>query len=792
MRAMGYLIASLLTLLVGPLLLRLARANRTLLPFLDGFMLVAIGTLVLFEVLPESFRAAGWSMLPLAALGLFGPAFLERGRHRLAERAHSLALHLAMVGLMAHGFLDGAALAKPASGDGGLEGLPLAVILHRFTEGLTVWALLSTMASRRVAASYLGVLALATIGGFLAGKVLLRAVESPWIGLFQGLVGGSLLHVLLHAPGLARAGGSTRARASAAAGALAALAACWLLPLGAHTHGDAAAAGGGSHFADHFLHLAAESAPFLLVAYVCTGLMAAFLGQGSLRWLARGGRFGQALRGVAFGLPLPICSCGVIPLYRSLSLAGVPAAAGMSFLVATPELGIDAALLTIRFFGLEFALGRIACAALVALAVGIIVGGAVRGPPAGVPIAVAGARVGVPGGAARWKRAVSAGFGEMVDATGPWIVVGLLLAAAIQPHIDPEWARSFSAAQVPLLALLGMPTYVCASGATPLMAVCMAQGISPGAAIAFLLTGPATNITTFGAIARFHGHRIATLFIATMFFFACACGYAMNWIFPSVPLRLPASDAPLEPMALWPVLLLGVLFFVSFLRQGPRGFIGQVLATPEEEHEHGGDGPLDRAAEIGGGEHCHGHDAAPPCAAGGGRLASEAGLESDNRAPPSETRARENQGATMPYDPRMVQPMREELTRHGVEELRDAADVQRFMESAKTGTALLVVNSVCGCAAGGARPGIGIALRHEVKPDRVATVFAGQDLEATATARSYFQDIPPSSPCFALFKGGKVVHFVPRHMIEGRDPQTVAWDLVGAFDTHCAPAKASK
>ena len=143
----------------------------------------------------------------------------------------------------------------------------------------------------------------------------------------------------------------------------------------------------------------------------------------------------------------------------------------------------------------------------------------------------------------------------------------------------------------------------------------------------------------------------------------------------------------------------------------------------------------------------------------------------------------------MPYDPTLVQPMREELTRLGVEELRTAEDVDRFMEQ-KEGTALLIVNSVCGCAAGGARPAMAIALEHEHRPDRIATVFAGQDVEATARARSFFAEFPPSSPSFALFKDGQAVHFVPRHTIEGREPRTIAYDLVNVFDEHCtAPAE---
>lgn len=138
----------------------------------------------------------------------------------------------------------------------------------------------------------------------------------------------------------------------------------------------------------------------------------------------------------------------------------------------------------------------------------------------------------------------------------------------------------------------------------------------------------------------------------------------------------------------------------------------------------------------------------------------------------------------MPYDPELVAPMRQEMVEIGARELTTAEEVDRFLAE-KTGTALLFVNSVCGCAAGSARPGLRIALQNEHRPDRVGTVFAGQDLEATERARAHFADFPPSSPSAVLFKDGEPVFFVPRHQIEGRDAPSVAFNLVTAFDEHC-------
>ena len=131
-----------------------------------------------------------------------------------------------------------------------------------------------------------------------------------------------------------------------------------------------------------------------------------------------------------------------------------------------------------------------------------------------------------------------------------------------------------------------------------------------------------------------------------------------------------------------------------------------------------------------------------------------------------------------------IQPMRDELTRVGFIELRTPEDVVEHFESAK-GTALVVVNSVCGCAAGQCRPGVALALKHERVPDHLFTVFAGQDKEATAKAREYFEPYPPSSPSIALMKDGKLVHFIERHMIENRSAEEIATELVQVFDKYC-------
>ena len=141
----------------------------------------------------------------------------------------------------------------------------------------------------------------------------------------------------------------------------------------------------------------------------------------------------------------------------------------------------------------------------------------------------------------------------------------------------------------------------------------------------------------------------------------------------------------------------------------------------------------------------------------------------------------------MPYPEIMIRPMREELTRLGIKEAKTAEEVDRAIKE-NTGTVMVVVNSVCGCAAGKARPGIAYALQHEPRPDHMITVFAGADIDATEQARGYFTGYQPSSPSIAILKDGQLVYMMERRQIEGRDAFRIAEELTQAFDKYCAPA----
>ncbi|MEM7264020.1 MAG: permease, partial [Planctomycetota bacterium] len=304
------------------------------------------------------------------------------------------------------------------------------------------------------------------------------------------------------------------------------------------------------------------------------------------RWLGRGSNsWSQATRGVIFGLPIPVCSCGVVPVYRTLVQRGAPVAAALGLLIAAPELGLDSVFLSARLLGTEFTVVRCIAAAVLAIVAAVLV---IRGfrkeesaelPPTGEPEAEWGVR---------FRQGLKTGFGDLVDHTGPWILLGLALAACTYPILSTQWLTQVSpTAQVPLFALLGIPVYVCASGATPLVAVLLAGGVSPGAALAFLLTGPATNVTTFGVLSALHSTRFALRFGAAVALLAVILGYAVDAIGIQVDPRVePHGDVSI---AAWVALaaLCGV-FALSLLRQGPRAFVGQVLiqSDPADDHDH--------------------------------------------------------------------------------------------------------------------------------------------------------------------------------------------------------------
>jgi uncharacterized protein len=578
---MTLLILSILALLAGPAIYASARGRDAMLSLLDGLIFVSVSGLVLLLILPESFETGGWAVLVFAVAGVFGPTFLEGLSRQLARRTHVLALILGLAGLALHATIDGTALSHDHLAAG--SALPAAVVLHRFPVGLAIWWLLRPAFGFPAAAAVLGLIAAATLVGFNAGPHLTAGLSGQGVAWFQALVAGMLLHVVFHQPHLRSSGCDCRevARFSGwyeGVGALLGVGLTAIL-LGegiSHHGGDVVIEG-----LRTFLVLARESAPALLIAYLMAGAIHSFLPVSSIRWLGRGSAMSQSVRGMAVGLPLPVCSCGVVPIYQSLIRRGVPPTAGISFLVATPELGVAAVLLSIPLLGGEMTLIRVGAAIIVAAAVGRVVGAMCR-PSAGND---AGSAPLIEPAAGKTfsdkvRSSLAVGLGDVVDRTAPWILLGLAVAAVAQPFLSAGWpARIPDILEVPLFALVGLPAYVCASGATPIVAVLLAGGVSPGAALAFLLTGPATNVTTFGVLAKLHGRRIAFTFSCAITGLSIALGYVVNWVFPfgGAGALDPSQDAEgslFQTICL--ALLIGV-FLSSVLRRGARRFVGELL-----------------------------------------------------------------------------------------------------------------------------------------------------------------------------------------------------------------------
>lgn len=559
---MELLIVSIGALCLGPVLARVFQRDVRSAAALDGFVLTSLMVIVLFTVAPEALESAGWIALPAALVGLVAPGLTERLLTRTGERRehHAVVATLALSGLGLHAMGDGAALVHGHGGHDSASLLPLGVIVHRVPVGLILW----TRLSARSASVVLGWIVLATAVGYAGGAATVDWVSSASVGVFQAFVAGSLMHVALEPPVSA-----PRRELDPRWSGVGALLALGALTLVFPDHHGAPGTEPDSVLAA-FATLAFESAPALLLAFAGAGLLHGFLEARTVRWLDAPSRFQQSLRGMAFGLPLPLCSCGVLPVYGTLVRAGAPAAAGFAFLVATPEIGLDAFFLSFSLLGQELAIARIVCAAAVAAIAGLVLG---RMLPAHTPVTL-DERASKDEGGSRLAASLRFGFVELFDHTMPWIVLGVSIAAVLERAVVSGGLANLPAGwDVVVMAVVGMPVYVCASGATPLAAVLMLKGLSPGAAVAFLLTGPATNVTTVGVLSRLHGRRVAVAFAVLVPALSVVAGWSVNALEVGAVIPAGLGDGHSHPTGLQRVALAGLaaLCVYALLRRGPRG-----------------------------------------------------------------------------------------------------------------------------------------------------------------------------------------------------------------------------
>ncbi len=643
----GLVALSVLMLAVGPLIFRFTNRSKRALAFLDGFILTSIAGLLLAHVLPEALRAAGPMAFGALAFGALLPILFERLGKNTRSRANTVLWLFALGGFAVHTLLDGVALVQ-STDEHHDHALAFAVILHRLPVGLALWWLIKPRYGRGWATAFLAVEASVTVVGYWLGPEVLLHLEESALALLQATVAGSLLHVLTHhspeetsnahaasvaqtTPALAshvRLTGVTFKPALAAAalkhgqpliaptieasscghyhapgtscghahtkrsahpgletlGAALGVALVAALPyLEPHDHDHSHHAMEG--WLERFIHLSLETAPALLLGYALAGLATEFLPRISARWMARAGSgpLEQAARGVAFGAPLPLCSCGVVPLYQALVRQGVPATAAMAFLVATPELGVESILLSLPLLGVELTAARLIAALAVALLVGWGLGRTIAPLAPNIKDEQRGSR----SLTERLRAAASFGFKDVVDDSMAWIIVGLLAASMLATNALPPWLNELpSGVGVLAFAILGMPLYVCASGATPLAAALIFAGASPGAALAFLIAGPATNVTTLGMLRQVHGPGVGLRFGAMVVGLAFVAGITTDLVLGRVEV-IPTHAHGNEGASWlhWASLgALALVFSGALWRSGPRAMMRTLMESDAHQH----------------------------------------------------------------------------------------------------------------------------------------------------------------------------------------------------------------
>ncbi|SMF43017.1 permease [Pseudobacteriovorax antillogorgiicola] len=595
---MALLSISILALAVGPLVFQVFALSRKWLRLLDGFLFVAVGWIACGEILPGAMERAGPLVLLSMMMGLVLPFLAERLFHH--QKVHRAAALAAMAGLFLHALTDGAWLAHADQGFG--VHLAAGVLIHRIPMGLAIWWIVRPNFGVSAALWMLGTIACGSVLGFSLGQNLEQGFTSFWLEHFQSLVAGSLLHVMIHPSGSHDHSHEShhsdhhdhccpsQAHQPWYEGAGNILAVIFLLSLG-HWQNFAFNGGHSDHGHDHgsidiwpaFLELALDTAPALLLAYAIGGFATIFLKDSYMNWLGQGRTWQQSLKGILIGLPLPICSCGVVPLYQTLIKKGAPPSAAIAFLIATPELGIDAILISIPLLDVPMTLLRLLGALVVAFAVAIIVGTLIareQKPTKDDQVKVTSSSSSKP---KSWQENMRAGlkegFVDLVDHTGPWILFGLFLASAIGPVLNTHYQDIAGQPwEVLIFALLGLPIYVCASGATPLVAVFLANGVSPGAALAFLLTGPATNITTYGVVAKLHGRRAAVALGACAALASMVLGYVVNAYLGDISRPSQGVESHEHGwLSYGSLAILAVVFGISAFKQGARSYLREVF-----------------------------------------------------------------------------------------------------------------------------------------------------------------------------------------------------------------------
>lgn len=567
------LFLSLSALSVGAIVTHLARHRPHLLAGLDGFVVATIVGIVTIHVVPHSMAELGGVTVVPLVFGLLLPSWAE-GMKARAPRDGLLAA-VVVIGLSVHALLDGTALNMHEGHAHGSHDriLATAVALHRVPEGLAVWWLVFPRRGPRWAAAALVAIGGASIAGYFLSEALVDCLPERALIALEALVAGSLLHVVAHhelsAPGshaAHRHGAAHLHEARGLSSGIGALIGCAFLLLVTRDHPIVQRASTELGFGETVRALSMSMAPALLLALFASCVLHS-LNLAGVRHLGAPravGRFGSAARGVLLGMFLPVCSCGVRPLYRRRA-GREPDAETTALLVSAPEMELASVLLTATLISPVFAVSRIA----LMLVIGVLGGGLLGG-------AITRASGGSTGGTRSIQRGIRFALGETVDHTGPWIVFGVVVASLVEPFVERGSFDSVPVAALVLgFAIVGSLLPMCAAGITPLLAVLVHKGLPPGAALSFVAAAAATNIRTLTLLRERHGARAAIRHLATTLTLVVVGGLAVHG------LGLVDLDTPLHAVATGSesalarvcLLVLGLTMAVALLRRGPRALL---------------------------------------------------------------------------------------------------------------------------------------------------------------------------------------------------------------------------
>lgn len=290
----------------------------------------------------------------------------------------------------------------------------------------------------------------------------------------------------------------------------------------------------------NFYDLSLDAAPFLVLGLMLAGLMRAWIPDALLtRQLGKPG-FSTVIKASIIGAPLPLCSCGVLPVAMGLRRAGSSKGATVSFLISTPETGVDSVSLSYGMLGPVMAIARPVAAIITAISAGLLTGWSASTEV--LPATKGGCCASKPV-KETWRSGLTYSFGKLFDDMLPWLLVGIIFAAAVQTFVPASWLQEWGQGPLAMLVMLviGIPMYICASASTPIAAGFLLAGVSPGAVLVFLLAGPASNIASVGMVHKELGRRALSAYLSAVAVISILAGLSLDWLLANTSLNVTAA-----------------------------------------------------------------------------------------------------------------------------------------------------------------------------------------------------------------------------------------------------------